>query len=122
MQRGLLFILILAGILPACKTSKKAESSTNSNSKIIADDLFRKPIRDKQLYLSTNDAVPIEGVYTVKDTLHIITKKIIGCSSDDFKLVWNGDFGKTLPPQTGVKLLQVVNGTLYAKASVRPKF
>ena len=69
----------------------------------------KKLIKDKELFASVTDLVPLDTVYISKDTLHVLTQKITGCDEDDFSLLWNGAILKSLPPQTNVKLFQKVD-------------
>jgi hypothetical protein len=108
-QQILKFLLPLLFIC-ACKTSKKTSTDNIANGAVINDESFRKPVKDKELYRETTEVVPIDTVYISKDTLNIVTKKLTGCQSDNFKLVWNGTFGKDTPIQTGCKLLEYLPG------------
>ena len=106
---------IIVSLLPlvfacGCKTAKKATDDKNTgNVELITSESFRKPVKDKELFKTTKDAVLLDTVYITQDTLNIFTKKIQGCDADNFTLIWSGDLGKALPPQTGVKLFQLVD-------------
>jgi hypothetical protein len=104
------FLLALL-LVSACKNAQKTATGSTGSSDIIRDGSFRKPINDKALYNATTEVIPIDTVYIEKDTLNIITKKLRGCDAANFKLMWNGDLGKSVPAQTGVKLFQLVDGS-----------
>jgi hypothetical protein len=94
-------ILLTAG----CKTAKKA-SVPAVTPLVIVDDAFRKPIMDKELYMATIQAIPLDTIYMSSDTLQVYTKKISGCETENIKLIWNGSKTKTQPAQVSFKLLQ----------------
>jgi hypothetical protein len=102
----------------ACKTSKKVANDAPSTAEMIMDEAYRKPINDKDLYAATTELVPLDTVFFASDTMHIITKKINGCETDNFKLIWNGDLGKTAPAKTSVKIFQLTD----AQCKERHKF
>ncbi len=104
---SLLFLLVL--ILASCKTTNKSTAATAPIDDTISDYSFRKIDRDKELFAAVKEIVPLDTAYLTKDTLHILTKKILGCDADNFKLFWNGASQKSLPPQTLVKLFQQVD-------------
>jgi hypothetical protein len=108
MRKRILAIVLPFLVICACKTAKKTATDAPNTALVIKDELFRKPITDKELYRETTEMVPLDSVYIAKDTLNIITKKITGCDAENFKLIWTGDLGKAIPAQTGVKLLQYV--------------
>jgi len=110
MRKQILKIVLPLLFIYACKTSKKTSGDHTANTVVISDALFRKPIKDKDLYRETTEVVPLDTVYVDKDTLNVVTKKLTGCQSDNFKLVWNGTFTKDTPIQTSVKLLQYTPG------------
>ncbi len=109
-RRFLVFLLPLVVCAGACKTTKKAAATPANTADLITDQSFRKPIIDKDLYKSTTEIVPLDTVYIASDTLTVVTKRIAGCESENFKLIWNGSMAKSLPPQTSVKLFQLVDG------------
>lgn len=74
---------------------------------IVIMSKFRKPIRDKELYTLTPDLIFPDTVYINSDTLHILTKPIRECDAENVKLVWNGIFLKSSPPQAVLKIMQV---------------
>ena len=100
---------VIVIVLAACKTTATTTGATASVNDTLSDYSFKKVTRDKELYNATSELVPVDTAYLVKDTLHILTKKIMGCDADNFKLFWNGALMKSLPPQTSVKLFQQVN-------------
>lgn len=105
MMKKLLFVAIaLTIIISSCKTSKKGADAAVPVIDTIWDYSFRKVMRDKEIFNATTEVVPLDTVYLSKDTLHLLTKKIVGCDEEDFMLVWNGMMMKSLPPQTSVKL------------------
>jgi hypothetical protein len=111
MKKYILVLILPVVFSNSCKTLKKtADGGNTKNTEVIKDDSFRKPVKDKELFTSTTEAVPLDTVYISKDTLNIFTKKIFGCDADNFKLIWNRDLGKANPPQTAVRLFQLVDG------------
>ena len=108
MKKQILVLILPVVFACSCKTVKKASADTTVNIEVVTDESFRKPIVDKEIYKSTTEAVPLDTVYISKDTLNIVTKKILGCDAENFKLIWNGDMGKAIPRQAGVKLFQYV--------------
>ena len=94
----------------SCQTTKKtAASTTVAIQDTITVNNFRKLIKDKELYIAVTEVVPLDTAYIIKDTIHLLTKKIKACESDKFKLLWNGNMVKSLPPQASVKLFQEVD-------------
>lgn len=97
-------------IIFSCKTTNKSYSIAPP---VVMDTLTelstRKIIKDKELFLSVTEMVPLDSLFTVKDTLHIVTKKIRGCEAENFMLLWNGAMAKSLPPQVAIKILQRVD-------------
>ena len=111
---------ILIAILPlvfaaSCKTTKKNAADTANTALILIDDSFRKAIVDKEIFKNTIESIPLDTVYLTKDSLNIITKKITGCETENFKLIWNGELGKTSPPTANLKLFQLVDGACREK-------
>lgn len=105
-----LLLIPIAGLLTftGCKTAATTGAAATPVQDTISDYSFRKIMRDKELYAATTELVPLDTVFLTYDTLHILTKKVVGCDADMFKLMWNGAMMKSLPPQTSVKLfLQV---------------
>ena len=107
MRTGVSLLLLAFVLLYSCKTQKKAAESIPPE--LVMDESFRKPVNDKALFAQTTDMVPMDTAFIVSDTLHIITKRILGCDAENFKLIWNGNKTKSLPPQTSVKLFQQVD-------------
>jgi hypothetical protein len=111
MKKHLLILMLPVVFACSCKTTKKTAADNGANNiEVINSESFRKPLKDAELYGSTTDLVPLDTVFISKDTLNIFTKKILGCDADNFKLIWNGELGKAMPPQTAVKLFQLVDG------------
>jgi hypothetical protein len=98
-----------------CKTQKKTISTEAPAPLVLIDEAFRKPINDKALYAATFDAVPIDTAYIHHDTLHINTKKVHGCETENFKLMWSGSIAKLQPRQANLKLLQTVDASCKEK-------
>ena len=109
LKQTILLTAIALLSIASCKTTKPAAGATAPVNDTVNDYTFRKVNRDKELYAATKELVPLDTVYLTKDTLHILTKKILGCDADNFKLFWNGAMQKSLPPQTSVKLFQQVD-------------
>ncbi len=99
-------LLVIAVIFDSCKTSGKGMDTAVPIIDTIVDYSFRKVMRDREIFNAATEVVPLDTVYLSKDTLHVLTKRVIGCDEEDFKLVWNGMMAKSLPPQTSVKLFQ----------------
>lgn len=99
-------LLLIAG----CKSTKTGAAAAPAPVQdTITDESFRKLMRDKELYNAVKEAVPVDTAYLVRDTLHVITKRILGCDAENFKLFWNGAMAKSLPPQVTVRLFQQVD-------------
>ena len=94
-------------VIAACKKAKNTVATTPVYEETIAEESFRKLIKDKELYNVTTEAVQLDSANVSKDTLHIYTKKLQACDAENLKLVWNGSFAKSLPPQATIKLLLV---------------
>ncbi|MBL0308776.1 MAG: hypothetical protein IPP77_03575 [Bacteroidetes bacterium] len=103
-MRLVLIFSCLILLASACKTSKKAQISSEQTTEQITDESFRKVIRDREIYASITETVPLDSAYISRDTLHIHTVKMNGCDAEEFKLIWNGALLKSLPAQTNVKL------------------
>lgn len=99
------FVLVVA----SCKINKTTTGVAVPVNDTVCDYSFRKITRDKELYAAVKEMVPLDTAYLTKDTLHILTKKILGCDADNFKLFWSGAMQKSLPQQTSVKLFQQVD-------------
>jgi hypothetical protein len=97
---------ILLGIA-ACKTAKNTAAVTPVYEEILTEESYRKLIKDKELYNVTTELVQLDSARVNKDTLHVYTKKLQACDAENLKLVWNGSFAKSLPPQATVKLLLI---------------
>ena len=109
MKKQIIVFLIPVVFIFGCKTTKKTSTDNVTNLELVAPESFRKPLVDKELFKTTTEAVLIDTLYLTKDTLNIFTKKVTGCDADNFKLIWNGDLGKTLPAQANLKLFQLVD-------------
>jgi hypothetical protein len=99
---GLLLLL-----LASCKTTKKATDEQPVYQELITDESFRKLIKNKELFNTTTETVLLDSANVVNDTIHVFTKKVQACDAENFKLVWNGSFAKSLPPQVSLKLLLI---------------
>jgi hypothetical protein len=106
-----LFVLVV--LFSSCKTSAPKTLSQNAvvASDTITDLRNRKLIRDAELFASVTDAVVLDTVYIVNDSLHLLTTKTQACTADNFKLIWNGRFTKSIPPQTSLKLFLMNDAT-----------
>jgi hypothetical protein len=105
-----LYIAIALNILAtSCKTSKKTVDVVVPVIDTIFDYSCRKVIRNNQIFTSTTELVPLDTVYLSKDTMHVLTKQILGCDEETFMLIWDGKMRKSLPPVASVKLLQRVD-------------
>lgn len=107
-----LFVVAASIILVtfSCKTTNKSASIASPAILDTLTDLSaKKIIKDKELFASVTEMVPVDSLFTVKDTLHIMTKKIRGCETENFMLLWNGAMAKSLPPQVAIKVLQRVD-------------
>ncbi len=108
-MKKILFLLVASlSVFMGCKTTTPAAGAAAPVDDTVSDYSFRKIMRDKELYAATTELVPLDTVFLNYDTLHIFTKKIIGCDAENFRLMWNGAMMKSLPPQTSVKLFQQV--------------
>lgn len=97
---------LLMGIV-ACKTAKNTTTTVPVYEEMITEQSFRKLIKDKELYNATTEVVQLDSARVDKDTLHVYTKKLQACDGENLKLVWNGSFAKSLPPQATIKLLLI---------------
>lgn len=107
MKKIFLFSSVLSLLIYSCKTTKPTSAVAVPVVDTITDLSFKKVIKDKELYLSTTETIAFDTVYVSKDTLHLLTKNIQACDADNFKLIGNGMYMKSLPPQTNVKLFQL---------------
>jgi hypothetical protein len=103
-----LIAIALLLFIAACKTTAPAANAAPPAEDTVTDNSFKKVMRDKELYAAVSELVPLDTVYLSYDTLHILTKRLLACDADNFKLMWNGAMLKSLPPQTSVKLFQQV--------------
>jgi hypothetical protein len=111
MKKHILVLVLPIVFACSCKTTKKAGAGGGAgNAELIKSETFHKPVKDIYLFKATTDLVPFDTVYITNDTLNILTKKVLGCDADNFKLIWNGDLGKAHPPQTAIRLFQLVDG------------
>jgi hypothetical protein len=102
-------VLVFIVVASSCKSSKKATDMQAVVNDTISDYSSRKLIRDKNIFTSTTEVVPLDTVYLSRDTIHLLTKRILGCDEENFMLIWDGQIRKSLPPITSVKLLQRVD-------------
>lgn len=115
MQKLFPFALGFFCLVGSCTTQKPNTVAAPPVEDTITDNSCRKLVKDKELYNSTTELVPLDTVYLSKDTLHLLTKNIQACDADNFKLMWNGMMMKSLPPQTNVKLFQLLDLDCKAK-------
>jgi hypothetical protein len=109
MRTYILTIFALVLFASSCKTSKKTVDIQPVVEDTLSDYTNRKLIRDASIFSSTTEVVPLDTAYLSKDTLHLLTKKILGCDEETFMLIWDGKIRKSLPPIASVKLLQRVD-------------
>lgn len=89
----------------SCTGSKKtATAPPAAVNDTINDWLYKRTLKDKELYGSTTEVLAIDTAYINKDTLHVLTGKLQACDAENFDLIWNGMMAKSLPPQLPVKL------------------
>lgn len=107
-----LVIAALAGLLwvGGCKTSKQGATLAAPVNDTILSDNFSKLNRNKDIYNAITEIVPLDTAWLAKDTLHILTTRVVGCDADNFQLFWNGAIMKSMPPQVTVRLFQQVDG------------
>ncbi len=108
-MKGIFFAGLVLIIFCSCKTQRKTIADVAPVEDTLTDNSHRKLLRDKEIFSSVTEVVPLDTVFIRKDTLHLLTKKILGCDTENFKLFWNGTVLKSLPPQANVKLFQQVN-------------
>ncbi|HLP50409.1 MAG TPA: hypothetical protein VK154_05960 [Chitinophagales bacterium] len=107
-----ILLLSIAALLTiaGCKSTKPGTAAVALPVQdTVTNESFRKLMRDKDLYNAVKETVPVDTAYLVRDTLHVLTKRILGCDAENFKLFWNGATAKSLPPQVTVKLFQQVD-------------
>ncbi len=110
MKKLIVVALAFLFVFNSCKTTNKSISAAVTPVQDTLTDLSaRKIIKDKELFASITEMVPLDSMFTDKDVLHILTRKIRCCETENFMLMWNGAVAKSLPPQVGVKLLQRVD-------------
>lgn len=102
-----LLVALLLLLIVACKSSKKVTGEQPVYEELITDGSFRKLIKDKEIFNATTEVVQLDSANVNNDTLHVYTKKIQACNAENLKLVWNGSFAKSLPPQVSLKLLLI---------------
>ncbi|HWB63556.1 MAG TPA: hypothetical protein VG603_08620 [Chitinophagales bacterium] len=110
MRPQLLILLLLFIGASGCKTTRKAQA-TPPPPELITDETFTKPLLDKGIFAATNNAVPVDTAYITGDSLHIFTKKIQGCETENFRILWTGEAEKKEPGKTTLKLLQTVDAS-----------
>lgn len=110
MKHILLLFTTVLFLIVGCKSTRPGTAAVAPPIEdTVTDESFRKLMRDKDLYNAVKEAVPVDTAYLVRDTLHVLTKRILGCDAENFKLFWNGAMAKSLPPQVTVKLFQQVD-------------
>lgn len=92
----------------SCNSTRKAISDQQAPNNTLTDFSFRKVMRDQELFASTTELVPLDTIYVHRDTLHLLTKKITGCETENFRLMWNGAWMKSMPPQAPIKLFELL--------------
>ncbi len=102
-----LLAALLLLVMAACKTTNKATGEQPVYEELITDGSFQKLIKDKEIFNATTEVVQLDSANVNNDTLHVYTKKIQACDAENLKLVWNGSFAKSLPPQVNLKLLLI---------------
>lgn len=89
----------------SCSGSKKtAAAPAPPVNDTINEYLYKRVLKDKELYGNTTDVLPIDTAYISRDTLHVLTGKLQACDAENFDLIWSGMMTKSLPPQIPVKL------------------
>lgn len=88
----------------SCEGSKKGTAVAAPVNDTINDWLYKRVVKDKELYASTTEVLLIDTAYMNRDTLHVLTQKIQACEAENFDLFWSGMMAKSLPPQLPVKL------------------
>ncbi len=101
-------LALFAALLSACGTGKKSVTVQVPVVDTLHDLSFRKVMKDKEFFTSTTEVIPIDTIYVHGDTLHLFTKKITGCNTENFTLMWNGVWMKSLPAQAPVKLFELL--------------
>lgn len=91
-------------LIYSCEGGKKSTTAQAPVNDTINDWLYKRVLKDKELYGSTTEVFLIDTAYINKDTLHILTGKIQACDAENFDLIWSGMMTKSLPPQLPVKL------------------
>ena len=107
MIKQALFVLgtiAIVGIYSCSGGKKAANAPALPVNDTISEQLYKRVLKDKDLYGTTTDVLPIDTAYINKDTLHILTGKLQACDSENFDLIWSGAMLKSLPPQLPVKL------------------
>ncbi len=91
-------------LIYSCEGSKKSTTAQAPVNDTVNDWLYKRVLKDKELYGSTTEVFLIDTAYMNKDTLHVLTGKVQACDAENFDIVWNGMMAKSLPPQLPVKL------------------
>lgn len=94
-------------LLGACKTAKGPVAEQVNTVEEITDDSFRKVIKDRELYATTTETIAIDSAAVTRDTLHIYTAKLQACDAENFKVIWDGKEGISIPPKASLKLLLI---------------
>jgi hypothetical protein len=117
LYKYILVLAVIAGLVWAggCKTSKTNTTVAAPVDDTITSDNLRKLSRNKDIYNAIKEIVPLDTAWLAKDTLHILTTKVLGCDADNFQLFWNGAVMKSLPPQVTVRLYQQVDAACTEK-------
>jgi hypothetical protein len=108
MNNATIVLLSLISLsLLCCKTSKKVFAEQPVQQVFMNDENFRRLIKDKELFNATTEVVQLDSAFVNKDTLHVFTKKLQACDAENLKLIWNGSYARSLPPQVSLKVLLI---------------
>ena len=91
-------------LIYSCEGGKKSTAVQPPVNDTINDLLYKRIVKDKDLYASTTEVFLIDTAYMNKDTLHVLTQKVQACDAENFDIFWSGMMAKSLPPQLPVKL------------------
>ncbi|MEY4330156.1 MAG: hypothetical protein RL609_904 [Bacteroidota bacterium] len=100
--------------LAACKTKKqvviKEEDGLGAMSEmLIGNDGFIE-VRKEYVGPAQGDAITINGLKVVGDSLYVEVQYSGGCQNHEFTMITNGNFLKSLPPQLPLFLEHNANG------------
>lgn len=105
-MKQLLIVVCVCSIalIYSCEGSKKSTTAQAPVNDTVNDWLYKRVLKDKDLYGSTTEVFLIDTAYMNKDTLHVLTGKVQACDAENFDIIWSGMMAKSLPPQLPVKL------------------